>query len=68
MGTGLLSGTLAISNSQSVGLRFNATGLLPDTYTTTLQLSGNGGNEDLPVTLTVTAAQLNRVYLPLALK
>ncbi len=66
MGTGSLSGTLAMLNNQSVGLRFNAAGLVSDTYTTTLQLSGNGGDKNVPVVLTVKDAQ--RVYLPIVLK
>ena len=66
MGTGSLSGTLAMLNNQSVGLRFNAAGLVSDTYTTTLQLSGNGGGKNVPVVLTVKDVQ--RVYLPIVLK
>ena len=66
MGTGSLGGTLAMLNNQPVGLRFNAAGLVSNTYTTSLYLSGNGGDKTVPVVLTVTDAQ--RVYLPLVMK
>ena len=66
MGTGALSGTVALLGSQAIGLRFDATGLLSNTYTTTLQLSGNGGDKNVPVVLTVS--QPEKIYLPIVLK
>lgn len=61
------NGNVPSADSSDVVVTFNAAGLGVGTYTTTLQISSNGGNASVPVTLNVPP-QGNQIYLPLLLK